>query len=341
MVKIGVIGLGYWGPNLLRNFSKIAWCQVVGGADLEKNRRQVVAAQFPEVKLFSDYKELLGLVDGVVIATPLPSHFALASEALGLGKHVLVEKPFVSQVTQAQELIKKAKEKKLILMVDHTFEYSSAVRKVKELLDKKVLGKVFTIDMVRVNLGLFQQNSNVVWDLAPHDISILLFLLGSKPKSVICLANSYVNPHVEDNAHLYLKFQGGVTAAIHLSWLSPTKIRKVTIVGSKKMLEYDDTKTDKIQLYNKGVSLEEEKSPKMPYYKTFQEFKYVYRLGEQKTVAVKEKEPLEVMAGEFISSILRKTDPLTSGRKALEVVEVIEKAQESLKLGGKEVYLYD
>lgn len=339
MVKIGVIGAGYWGPNLVRNFAKIKNCQIIGVADLDLSRRRDVAKQFPTVKVLADYRNLLPLVDGVAIATPLTSHFTLATEALGMGKHVLVEKPFVSKVADAKELIKKAKTKKLILMVDHTFEYSSSVRKVKELLQKGVLGKVFTIEMVRVNLGLFQKSYNVIWDLSPHDISILLFLLGSKPTSVICLGNAYVNPKIEDSAHLYLKFKNGVTATIYLSWLSPTKVRKVTIVGSKKMLEYDDTKTDKIQLYNKGVSLEEEKSPKMPYYKTFQEFKYVYRLGEQRTVAVKEKEPLEVMAGEFISSILRETDPLTSGQEALKVVEVIEKAQESLKLGGKEVYL--
>ncbi len=341
MVKIGVIGAGYWGPNLVRNFSKIKNCQVVGVADLDSLRRRDVTKQFPNVKVLEDYGDLLPLVDGVVVATPLTSHFTLASEALDMGKHVLVEKPFVSKVTEAQELIKKAKTKKLVLMVDHTFEYSQSVRKIKELLDKKTLGKIFNIDMVRVNLGLFQQNYNVLWDLSPHDLSILLFLLGAKPLSVICLGSAHVNLKVEDVAHLYLKFQDGVTATIYLSWLSPIKVRKVTIVGSKKMLEYDDTKTEKLQLYNKGVSLEEEKSPKMPYYKTFQEFRYVYRLGEQKTVAVTEKEPLEVMAGEFIEAIVKKKEPLTSGQKSLGIVEIIEAAQKSLKLGGKEVYLND
>jgi predicted dehydrogenase len=340
-VKIGVIGLGYWGPNLVRNFNKVYGCQVVACADFDQNRFKPIKDKYPKIQLFTDYKKVIPLVDAVVIATPLTSHFELAREFLKKGKHVLVEKPFVESVSDAQNLVEEARSRKLVLMVDHTFEYSTVVRKVKTLLERKSLGRIFNIDMVRVNLGLFQKRYNVLWDLAPHDVSILLYLLEVFPKSVIAVGEAHVNPEIEDSVHLYLKFPRQINATINLSWLSPTKIRKVTIIGSKKMLEYDDVATEKLTVFDKGVNLERQKDFKMEYYQTFQEFKYVYRQGEQKTVPVEEREPLEVMAEHFLTCISTGQSPLTSGEEGLRVVRVLAAAQKSLKEGSKEVFLDD
>lgn len=342
MLNIGVIGCGYWGPNLVRNFSQIKECKVLWCADLSDDRLQHVKEIYPGIKTTKNYMDIIRdkNVDAVAIATPVSTHFELAKTALQNSKHVLVEKPLADSSKHAEELIKIAEKNRKILMVDHTFEYASAINKVKKILEAGELGKLFTIDMIRVNLGLFQKDINVVWDLAPHDISILLFLLGRMPASVKADGIAYVLENIEDDAHITLKFPDKVTAHMHVSWLDPLKIRKTTIVGNKKMLVYDDTEpTEKIKIFDKGVTLEKNKLPKDEYYSTWEGFKLVYRRGETEAPVLDNKEPLNVMCRHFAECIESNKKPLSDGLSGLRVVQVIEAIQESLKGKGKEVFL--
>ena len=342
MVNIGVIGCGYWGPNLVRNFNHIKECNVLWCADLSEDRLQHIKELNPSIKATKNYMDIIKdkNVDAVAIATPVSTHFELAKTALQNNKHVLVEKPLADNSKYAKELIKIAEKSKKILMVDHTFEYTSAIRKIKEILETGELGKLFTIDMIRVNLGLFQRDINVVWDLAPHDISILLFLLGRIPESVKAEGMDYILKDIEDDVHITLKFPDKITAHMHVSWLDPLKIRKVTIVGNKKMLVYDDTEqTEKIKIFDKGVTLEKNKLPKDEYYATWKEFKLVYRRGETKAPVLDNKEPLNAMCKHFIECIKNNKKPLSNGISGLRVVQVIEAIQKSLKNRGKEVFI--
>ena len=233
-----------------------------------------------------------------------------------------------------------AEKNKKALMVDHTFEYTSAVGKIKELIEKEELGKIFTIDMIRVNLGLFQKDINVVWDLAPHDISILLFLMGKMPLSVRAEGMDFVQKGIEDDVHLTLKFPENIMAYMHVSWLDPLKIRKMTIVGNKKMLVYDDTEqTEKIKVYDKGVALEKSSLPKDRYYDTWEEFKLVYRSGDVLIPKLDSKEPLNAMCGHFIDCIKNGKKPVSDGYSGLRVIQVIEAMQKSLKSKGREIFL--
>ena len=279
-------------------------------------------------------------VHAVAIATPVSTHFELAKTALQNNKHVLVEKPLADNSEHAKELIEIAEKNKKIMMVDHTFEYASAINKIKGVLEAGELGKLFTIDMIRVNLGLFQKDINVVWDLAPHDISILLFLLGRMPTSVKADGMAYILENIEDDAHITLKFPDKITTHMHVSWLDPLKIRKTTIVGNKKMLVYDDTEqTEKIKIFDKGVTLEKNNLPKDEYYATWEEFRLVYRRGEAKVPVLDNKEPLNVMCRHFAECIKNNKKPLSDGLSGLRVVQVIEAIQESLRSKGKDVFL--
>jgi len=342
LVNIGVIGAGYWGPNLIRNFnqsehSKVLWC-----ADLDDTRLKSIKDAYPDIKTTKDFMELLKdkEVDAIVIATPVSKHFELAKTALEHNKHVLIEKPLTSTSKHAKELIELAKKNKLILMVDHTFEYTPSVNKIKEILDKKELGDIFTIDMIRVNLGLFQRDINVVWDLAPHDISILILLMGKLPLSVKAEGMDYVLENIEDDVQITLKFDGKIRAHMHVSWLDPMKIRKITIVGNKKMLVYDDTeKEEKIRIHDKGVILEKNSLPKDKYYGTWEEFKLIYKSGHVEVPELDIKEPLMIMCNHFIDCINTGKTPISDGLSGLKVVKVIEAIQESLKNNGKEIFL--
>ena len=342
LVNIGVIGCGYWGPNLIRNFSQIKDCKVLWCADLSDERLQHIKEIYPSVQATKSYMDINNdkNVDAVAIATPVSSHFEQAKKALESGKHVLVEKPITSNSKDAEELIRIADKNKRILMVDHTFEYSPAVNKIKEIIDSGELGKIFTIDMIRVNLGLFQKDINVVWDLAPHDISILLFLMGKMPLSVRAEGMDFVQKGIEDDVHLTLKFPENIMAYMHVSWLDPLKIRKMTIVGNKKMLVYDDTEqTEKIKVYDKGVALEKSSLPKDRYYDTWEEFKLVYRSGDVLIPKLDSKEPLNAMCGHFIDCIKNGKKPVSDGYSGLRVIQVIEAMQKSLKSKGREIFL--
>src|SRR3989338_688969 len=342
MVKIGVIGCGYWGPNLIRNFSSIEECQVLWCSDLREERLNHMKQLYPDIKTTKNYLDIIKdkNVDAVAIATPVSMHYGQAKISLENNKHVLVEKPLTSNPEHAKELIKIAEKNRKVLMVDHTFEYTSAVNEMKELLQKDELGKIFTIDMIRVNLGLFQKDINVIWDLAPHDASILLFLMGKMPLSVRAEGMAHVQNGIEDDAHLTLKFPERITAYIHVSWLDPLKIRKMTIVGNKKMLVYDDTEqNEKIKIYDKGVTLEKNSLPKDEYYDTWEEFRLVYRSGGVLMPKLDNKEPLNAMCSHFIDCIKNRKKPVSDGYSGLRVIQVIEAMQESLKNKGKEVFL--
>ena len=342
MVNIGVIGCGYWGPNLIRNFSQIEGCKVLWCSDLREERLSHMKEIYPNIKTTKDCMDIINdrNVDAVAIATPVSGHFGIAKKALMSGKHALIEKPITNNAKDAKELIEIAKKSKKVLMVDHTFEYTSAVSKIKEIIGSGELGRVLSIDMIRVNLGLFQKDINVVWDLAPHDISILLFAMKKMPVSVKADGMDHIQNGIADDAHLTLKLPDKIMAHMHVSWLDPLKIRKITIVGNKKMLVYDDTEQNgKIKIYDKGVILEKSSMPKDRYYDTWEEFRLVYKSGDVSIPKLEEKEPLNVMCRHFIECINTGKKPTSDGIAGLRVVQVIEALQESLKNNGKEIFL--
>lgn len=340
MINIGIIGCGYWGPNLIRNFSQIKDCKVVYCCDLDENRLKHIKEKYPPVKTTKNYEDILKdkNIDAVAIATPVHTHFKIAKDALLSKKHVLIEKPLTDNSKDSEELIKVSRQNDRVLMVDHTFEYTPAVNKIKELIEKGELGDIFTIDMIRVNLGLFQKDINVIWDLAPHDISILNYILKSLPLSVRAIGESFIQEKIEDDARLILKYPNKVLANIHLSWLDPCKTRRTTIVGNKKMLVYEDTEPlEKIKIYDKGVTIQKNNLPKDKYYDTFEEFQLVYRSGEVYSPKLASTEPLNVMCRHLIDCIQNNKTPRSDGLSGLRVVKIIETAQQSLKEDGKEI----
>lgn len=342
MINIGVIGCGYWGPNLIRNFSQIKGCNMHSCSDLREERLAHMKELYPNLSTTKNYKEIIENpeIDAVVIATPVSTHHNIAKEALENGKHVLIEKPITKTSAEAKEIIDFAKKRNKVLMVDHTFEYNSAVRKIKEIIEKGELGNIYTIDMVRVNLGLFQKDINVVEDLLPHDASILRYLLGENPEKVETIAEAYVQKGIEDSAYINLRFKNKTMANIHVSWLDPCKIRRTTIVGSKKMLVYDDLEpNEKIKIYDKGVSVENAREAGSKYYDTFTEFQYLYRSGEVYSPKIEANEPLRNVCAHFVECIKDSKMPLTDGVSGLMAVKVVEAALESLRNNGKEVFV--
>lgn len=326
MLKVGVIGCGYWGPNLIRNFMQLSRSDVVRVADLDESRLKRMKELYPTIEITKDYMDIITdtRIDIVAVATPVKTHYKLASEALSAKKHVFVEKPMTASVKEAEDLIALAEKNQRKLMVDHTFLYAAAVRKMKEIIDSGELGEIYYINSQRLNLGLFQQDINVVWDLAPHDISIILYLLEKEPISVRAIGASHINPNIEDIAILTLRFEGNLIAFIQNSWLDPDKIRKITVVGSKKMMVYDDVQpTEKIRIYDKGV-----KKPK--YYDTYAEFAYSYKYGDTLIPRIEGSEPLRTQLTHFIECIENNEEPLTNGENGLSVVKILEAAQNSL-----------
>jgi predicted dehydrogenase len=267
-------------------------------------------------------------IDAVVIATPVHTHWETARRCLGAGKSVLVEKPLASSSRQCAELIEMASARGVVLMVGHTFEYSASVAKLRDIVNAGELGEIFYISSTRTNLGLIQRDINVVWDLAPHDISIILAILGRAPESVNCQGRSHYNPGIEDVAMLSMNFSGNMTAFVHVSWLDPNKIRRITVVGSRKMLIYDDIAyQEPIRIYDKGVSV-------LPYYDTFGEFHFSYRYGDILAPRVAETEPLKAETKHFIDCVLNHRRPRSDGLSGLRVVSVLEGADASLRQGG-------
>jgi predicted dehydrogenase len=290
---------------------------------------------YPHVVLTKDYKDLINdpEVDAIAIATPVSTHHPLAKACLDAGKHVLVEKPLASSIEEAEDLVETARKSNLILFTGHTFVYNAAVEKMRELVEAGELGETFYVSSIRVNLGLFQEDINVIWDLAPHDISIMNYLFGCDPVTVSTYAKSYIRQDIEDVAFLVLQYPKNVVAHIHVSWLDPCKIRRTTLVGSQKMLVYDDTSAlEKIRVYDKGVSIQ-------PHYDTFGEFQLAYRFGDIVVPKINDVEPLKMECGHFVESIRNGTRPRSDGRAGLSVVKVLERACESAQMGGSPIHL--
>src|ERR1051325_3999012 len=332
-LNVGVVGCGYWGPNLIRNFRSLGDCKLKVICDLDEKRLAHLKNLYPEVEATTDYKHMLngaGL-DAIVIATAVRTHHPLAKAALMAGKHVFVEKPLAASVAESQEMNAIANEKGLVLMVGHTFLYSAPVRKIKEIVDRGDIGDIRYINARRLNLGLYQKDINVTWDLAPHDISIVQYILDDLPLSVNCQGTAHVTPGVEDVTTLCLNFKKERTAIIQSSWLDPRKVREMTIVGSKRMIVYDDVAPlEKIRIYDARVE-----TP--PRYDTFAEFQYAYHYGDMYVPYVKQEEPLKIECQHFIDCINQGRTPLTSGEKGMELVRVLEAASLSLKRGGAPV----
>jgi len=332
-MKIAVIGCGYWGPNLVRNFVQSNKVRELICCDLDQKRLDHMKDLYPSVKVLSDYKELIRMpdLDAVVIATPTKTHHPIAKDFLDQGKHVLVEKPLTHSFDTALELVKLAEEKNKVLMVGHTFEYTAAVNKIKNIVENGELGKILYISCIRVNLGLFQPDINVVWDLAPHDISIIVYILGEAPVSVNSQGKAHFKAGIEDVAATTLNFKNGVIAFISNSWLDPNKIRRTTIVGTKRMLVYDDTEPqEKIKIYDKGVEVP-------PYYDTYAEFQFSYRYGDIHSPRIADYEPLKKECDHFLGCIQRGMCPLSDGYSGLRVVSILEAASKSLMRSGKSV----
>lgn len=328
---IGVVGLGYWGPNWVRNLHQSQATRRIVACDLDQKRRRHVSELYSDLETTSRFEDLLNddEIEGIVVATPVGTHYAMARRALEAGKSVLVEKPMATSNDEANDLVKTARERNLILMVGHTFEYSAPVLKMHDIIASGELGDVFYISSVRANLGLFQRDVNVTWDLATHDISIILNLMGGRePEAVSCQGESHYGHGVEDVAMLTLRFERNVIAFIHVSWLDPDKIRRTTVVGSRKMLVYDDTAPqEKIRIYDKGVTAQK-------YYDTFGEFQFSYRYGDIQIPRIEEKEPLFCECEHFVKCIKSGETPNTDGLNGARVVSVLEAANYSLRRGG-------
>lgn len=329
-LRVGVVGCGYWGPNLIRNFNQLGSSEVLGASDLSVERLDHMRNLYPHLATTADYKELLDNddIDAVAIATPPKTHFEVAMDALEAGKHVFVEKPLATHSNECETLIAAAEKRKLTLLVGHTFVYTAAVNKIKEVIESGELGDIYYISTTRVNLGIFQDDINVVWDLAPHDVSILNYILDSQPAEVSAQGHSYIRPDVEDVAFLTFRYPNGAMAHVHVSWLNPNKIRTTTVVGSKKMLVYDDISSlEKIRIYDKGVTVQ-------PHYDTFGEFQLSYRFGDIFIPKLDDSEPLKVACQHFVDCINSGISPRSSGGHGLDVVRVIEASNESLHNSG-------
>lgn len=335
MHRIAVIGCGYWGPNFVRIFTQMPDCEMRYCVDLDEKRLAHMKTLYPQVRTTTRFEDALEdpEVDGVVVATPVTSHHGIAKRFLEAGKSALIEKPLCLSSKEAEELVKLADQKGVALMVGHTFLFTAAVNKVKQLLVEGDLGDIHYVASSRLNLGIFQEDINVVWDLAPHDVSILNYVLDSGPEAVSANAQSFIRPPVEDVAFLTLRYPGDVMAHIHVSWLDPCKIRKSTFVASKKMVVYDDIETlEKIRIYDKGVTVQ-------PHYETFGEFHLAYRFGDIFTPKLDDAEPLKAEANAFVRAIETGRPERATGEEGLEVVRILEAANESVRQGGKVVRL--
>ncbi len=332
---IGVIGCGYWGPNLIRNFYALPNCRVKTVCDKEENRLAYIANLYPGINTSTDVQAVVedDEIDAVAVATPVRTHHSIAMMCLESGKHTFVEKPLAASTKECRELLNISEKNNLTLMVGHTFIYTSSVRKIKELIQSGDIGEVLYISSRRLNLGLFQHDINVAWDLAPHDISIILYLLGKDPLSVNCQGKAHVTQEIQDVTSMSLNFPGGSFAIIQSSWIDPRKVREMTIVGSKKMILYDDNEPlEKIKVYDKRVEVP-------PHYDTFADFHYSYHYGDIHTPYIKQVEPLRVECEHFIDCIETGAKSESSGYEGAKVVEILEKATLSLQNGGGKVAL--
>jgi predicted dehydrogenase len=334
MVNLGFIGYGYWGPNLVRNFYATKDAKIVKVCDLRKERLNIVETSYPSVKTATDYKDLMKdpQIDAIVISTPVSTHFPLAREAFENGKHVMLEKPMTATVEESEKLIELAEKKKKILMVDHTFLYTGAVRKMKQLVESGELGDIYYFDSVRVNLGLFQHDVNVIWDLAPHDFSIMDYLLQKEPEMVSATGVSHFGD-LENIAYVTVQYPNNLIAHVHVNWLAPVKVRTTLIGGSKKMILYDDNEpSEKVKIYDRGVSYVEKAED-------VYQILVQYRTGDMLAPKLDSAEALKLVSKEFVDSITQNRKPLTDGEKGLRVVKLLESANQSLRQKGKVINL--
>ena len=329
MIRVAVVGAGYWGPNLIRNFSSCPETELVAVCDPDQQRLAVVMANYPNVTAEPQFDLLLARddIDAVAVATPVVTHFPIALAALKAGKHVLVEKPLATSVGEAEQLIAVADQSNRTLMVDHTYVYSGPIQKIKAVIDAGEIGEVYFIDSVRINLGLFQRDVNVIWDLAPHDLSILDYLLGRLPVSVSAFGASHADQsnEIEDVAYLSLDYGAGLLASLHVNWLSPVKIRHFIIGGSNKSIVFNDLEvTEKIKIYDRGITVNEDPQQRRG-------ILVDYRTGDIWSPHVERVEPLQVMVSHFADCILHGKRPRTDGEVGLRVVRILEAAQRSIK----------
>lgn len=334
-ISVGVVGLGYWGPNHARNLNSLSDCSLRAICDQDTRRLAHLKNLYPQVECYSSCDEMLerSKLDAVVIATAVKSHFSLTEKALKAGLHVLVEKPMARSTAECDQLIDLAASQNKVLMVGHTFLYSAHVRKIKEIVDKGDLGDIQYISSRRLNLGLFQKDINVTWDLAPHDLSIILYIIGEMPLSVNCCGKAHVSRGVEDVTNMSLVFRKDRLATVHNSWLDPRKVREMTIVGTRRMVVYDDVAPlEKIRIYDSRVEVP-------PHYDTFAEFQYAYHYGDMYVPYVKQEEPLKVECQHFVDCIRDHTTPLSDGEQGRQLVSVLEAASSSLERNGAAVTL--
>jgi predicted dehydrogenase len=332
MINIAIIGYGYWGPNLLRNFNANANCNVKYLIDGREDRLKIAKNQYPNIETVTNIESIIQdpNLHAVVIATPVFTHFELAKLALEHGKHVLIEKPMTSNSKEAQLLIEIAEKKGLLLMVDHTFLYTGAVQQIKQFIDKNEIGNLQYFDSTRINLGLIQPDVNVLWDLAPHDLSILFYLNNEKPVSVQATGVSHTKNGIENIAYLTINYQSDFIAHFNCSWSSPVKLRNILIGGDKKMILFNDIEpAEKIKIYDTGFQIKNDEDKR--------KLLIDYRVGDIFVPKIDQKEALQSMAEDFAQGILNKTIPISNAHKALEVVKVLEAAQLSIKNNGKEI----
>lgn len=330
MIGSAIVGFGYWGPNIARvlhenSRTRLRWC-----CDLDKRQLDRFSKRYPGVATTTRLTDVLAddSTSVVCIATPISTHYELASQALERGKHVFVEKPLAASSKEAKKLADLAAKHKRVLMVGHIFQFSPAVRKIKEVLDRKELGRVFYISCTRVNLGIHQKDVSVIWDLAPHDISIVLHLLGEAPVRVGAVGKAFIQKGIPDVAFMNLEFPSGTLAHVEMSWLAPSKVRNTIIVGSKKMLIYDDTQvSEKVKIFDHGVDYRDPQ--------TFGEFQLSYRTGDVVSPKLENYEPLAAEIDHLLDCVEKGKTPLTDGQSGLEVVKVLEAAERSLSAGGK------
>ena len=331
--NVAVVGCGYWGPNLIRNFVFSSKCKLKYICDKAPKRLEYLTRLYPDINATTHFTKLIEDqdLDAIIIATPVNAHFDLARRSLEAGKHTLIEKPMASSKLQCQELINISERQKLTLMVGHTFIYSAPVRRIKEIVASGEIGKLLYISSQRLNLGLFQKDINVAWDLAPHDISIINYIMGDSPTHLNCQGQAHIADEIEDITNMSLCYPNGRFATIQSSWLDPSKVRKMTFVGSKKMIVYDDTEPlEKIKIYDKGVD-----AP--PHYETFGEFQFSYHYGDMYAPYIKQTEPLQTQCNHFLDCIINNMKPLSSGFEGLKVVSILESASRSLKNHGDKV----
>ena len=333
MIRIAVIGYGYWGPRIARNFNGTDGCKVVAICDKNAASLQRASRDFPNVELTCDFNAVLSSpdVDAVAVVTPVWTHFELAESALKNGKHVFVEKPFTSTSAQAEQLIELAERKNLRIMVDHTFLFTGAVRRIRQMVDEETLGKLYYYDSTRVNLGLFQHDVNVIWDLAPHDLSIVDHLTANKPQCVTASGQAHVN-ELEDVAYITVYYSDKLIAHFNVNWLSPVKVRTTLIGGEKKMLVWNDLEADeKLKLYDKGVDINNGQS--------VYELLVSYRSGDMWAPRVEQTEALAAETKYFAECISKNETPFNDGQAGLRIVRLLEAAEKSLKSRGVPVDL--